>query len=109
MEQTVDKEKGDLPEEEFRNSFLSGSGLAFFSGLLLMAIGFTIPLDQVGFWNVVIIALSLPVIAGSLAFKWKRSGKTAMAKGAMTILVIGCIFAVSVAVWFISLMNSLGN
>jgi hypothetical protein len=59
VEQTVDKEKGDLPEEEFRNSFLSGSGL-----------GFTIPLDQVGFWNVVI----LPFPCLSLLALWLSNG-----------------------------------
>ena len=109
MEQTAESENGDLPQEESRGSFLSGSGISFFSGLLLIGIGFTIPLGQVGFWNVVLIALGLPVAAGSLALKWKRSGKVAMANGAMTILVIGCIVAVGVTIWFVSLLNSLGN
>ena len=109
MEETIANEEGDQPQEESRGSFLSGSGLAWLAGLLLMGIGFTVPLDQVGFWNVVLIALSLPVAAGSLAFKWKRSGKIAMANGAMTILVIGCIVAVGVTIWFVSLLNSLGN
>ena len=109
MEQTPESENGDLPQEESRGSLLSGSGISFFSGLLLIGIGFTIPLGQVGFWNVVLIALGLPVAAGSLALKWKRSGKVAMANGAMTILVIGCIVAVGVTIWFVSLLNSLGN
>ena len=109
MEQTAESENGGLPQEESRGSFLSGSGISFFSGLLLIGIGFTIPLGQVGFWNVVLIALGLPVAAGSLALKWKLSGDMEMAKGAMTVLVIGGIVTVGVTIWFISLMNSLGN
>ena len=109
MEETIANEEGDQPQEESRGSFLSGLGIAWLAGLLLMGIGFTIPLDQTGFWNVVLIALGLPVAAGSLALKWKRSGKIAMANGAMTILVIGCIVAVGVTIWFVSLLNSLGN
>ncbi|NCG42164.1 MAG: hypothetical protein GWO84_01300 [Euryarchaeota archaeon] len=109
MEETIANEEGDQPQEESRGSFLSGSGLAWLAGLLLMGIGFTVPLDPFGFWNVVLVALGLPVAAGSLALKWKRSGKIAMANGAMTILVIGCIVAVGVTIWFVSLLNSLGN
>ena len=56
-----------------------------------------------------LIALGLPVAAGSLAFKWKRSGKIAMANGAMTIFKIGGIVAFGVTIWFVSLLNSLGN
>jgi len=109
VEETIANEEGAQPQEESRGSFLSGSGIAWLAGLLLMGIGFTVPLDQVGFWNVVLIALGLPVAAGSLALKWKRSGKVAMANGAMTILVIGCIVAVGVTIWFVSLLNSLGS
>ena len=109
MEETIANEEGAQPQEESRGSFLSGSGIAWLAGLLLMGIGFTVPLDQVGFWNVVLIALGLPVAAGSLALKWKLSGNMEMAKGAMTVLVIGGIVTVGVTIWFISLMNSLGN
>jgi hypothetical protein len=109
VEETVTNEEGDLTQEDSRGSFLFGSGFAFFSGLLVMAIGFTVSLDPFGFWNVVIIALSLPVVAGSLAIKWKRSGNIAKAKGAMTILVIGGIVTVGVTIWFISVLNSLGS
>ena len=105
----VESEIGDQSQEEPRGSFLSGSGISFLLGLLLMAIGFTFPLDQVGFWNVVLIALALPVVAGSLALKWKMSGNIEMAKVAMTILVIGGVVTVGVTIWFISLLNSLGN
>ena len=66
---------------------------------------FSIRLD---FWNIVIIALSLPVVAGSLVIKWKRNGKKAMAKGALTILVIGGIVMIEVTIWFISVLNSPG-
>jgi len=109
VEETIANEEGDQPQEESRGSFLSGSGIAWLAGLLLMGIGFMVPLDQFGFWNVVLIALGLPVAAGSLALKWKRSGKIAMANGAMTILVIGCIVAVGVTIWFVTLLNSLGS
>ena len=109
MEETIANEEVAQPQEESRGSFLSGSGIAWLAGLLLMGIGFTVPLDQVGFWNVVLIALGLPVAAGSLAFKWKRSGKIAMANGAMTIFKIGGIVAFGVTIWFVSLLNSLGN
>jgi len=51
----------------------------------------------------------LPVVAGTLVVKWKKSGKKAMAKGAMTILVIGGIVMIGVTIWFISVLNSLGN
>ena len=100
MEETVSKEDGELAEEDSKDSFLLGSGFALLSGLFLMGIGFTVPLDPFGFWNVVIIALSLPVVAGTLMIKWKGSGKKAMAKGAMTILVIGGIVTLGVTIWF---------
>ena len=109
MVEAVSDEEGYLKKEDSQGSFLFGSGFALLSGLLVMAIGFTVPLDPFGFWNVVIIALSLPVVAGSLVIKWKGSGKKAMAKGAMTILVIGGIVMVGVTIWFISVLNSLGN
>ena len=72
---------------------------------LSQSVSFSIRLD---FWNIVIIALSLPVVAGSLVIKWKRSGKKAMAKGALTILVIGGIVMIEVTIWFISVLNSPG-
>ena len=109
MEETVSHEDGDQKVEDSQGSFLFGSGFALLSGLLVMGIGFTASLDPFGFWNVVIIALSLPVVAGSLVIKWKRGGKTAKAKGAMTILVIGGIVMVGVTIWFISVLNSLGS
>ena len=109
MEETVSSEEGDQDTKDSQGSFLLGSGFALLSGLLVMAIGFTVPLDPFGFWNVVIIALSLPVVAGSLVIKWKGSGKKAMAKGAMAILVIGGIVMVGVIIWFISVLNSLGS
>ena len=109
MEETVPSEEGDHDTKDSQGSFLLGSGFALLSGLLVMGIGFTVPLDPFGFWNVVIIALSLPVVAGSLVLKWKGSGKKAMAKGAMTILVVGAIVMVGVTIWFISVLNSLGS
>ena len=109
MEEAVSDEESNLKKEESQGSFLFGSGFALLSGFVVMAIGFTVPLDPFGFWNIVIIALSLPVVAGSLVIKWKGSGKKAMAKGAMTILVIGGIVMIGVAMWFISVLNSLGN
>lgn len=109
MEEAVSDEESNLKKEDSQGSFLFGSGFALLSGLVVMAIGFTVPLDQFGFWNVVLIALGLPVAAGSLALKWKRSGKIAMANGAMTILVIGGIVMIGVTIWFISVLNSFGN
>ncbi|RJU89439.1 MAG: hypothetical protein DWC07_06075 [Candidatus Poseidoniales archaeon] len=109
MEEAVSDEESNQKIEDSQGSFLFGSGFALLSGLVVMGIGFTVPLDQFGFWNVVIIALSLPVVAGSLVIKWKGSGKKAMAKGAMTILVIGGIVMIGVTIWFISILNSLGN
>ena len=109
MEQLVESEIGDQSQEEPRGYFLSGSGISFFLGLLLMGIGFTIPIDRFGFWNFVLIALALPIVASSLALKWKMSGNIEMAKVAMTILVIGGVVTVGVTIWFISLLNSLGN
>ena len=109
MEETVSNEGGEPAEADSKDSFLLGSGFALLSGLFLMGIGFTVPLDPFGFWNVVIIALSLPVVAGSMLIKWKGSGKKAMAKGALTIFVIGGIVMLGVAIWFISVLNSLGN
>ena len=109
MVEAVSDEEGYLKKEDSQGSFLFGSGFALLSGLLIMGIGFTVPLDPFGFWNVVIIALSLPVVAGSLVIKWKGSGKKSMAKGAMMILVIGGIVMVGVTIWFISVLNSLGS
>jgi len=109
VEETASHEEESQELEESQGSVLFGSGFAFLSGLLVMGIGFTVPLDSFGFWNVVIIALSLPVVAGSLVIKWKRSGNTAKAKGAMTILVIGGVVMIGVTIWFISVLNSLGS
>ena len=109
MKEVLANKEIDKPQKESQGGFLSGSGLAFFWGLLLTAIGFTLRLDPFGFWNIVIIALALPLVAGFLSFKWKRSGKIAMAKGAMIILLIGCIVTVGVTIWFISVLSSLGN
>ena len=109
MEEEVSNEESNLKKEDSQGSFLFGSGFALLSGLVVMAIGFTVPLDPFGFWNIVIIALSLPVVAGTLVIKWKGSGKKTMAKGAMTILLIGGIVMIGVTIWFISVLNSLGN
>jgi len=109
MEEEVSNEESNLKKEDSQGSFLLGSGFALLSGLVVMAIGFTVPLDPFGFWNIVIIALSLPVVAGTLVIKWKGSGKKTMAKGAMTTLLIGGIVMIGVTIWFISVLNSLGN
>tara|TARA_B100000900_G_scaffold154322_1_gene131037 strand:+ start:1025 stop:1354 length:330 start_codon:yes stop_codon:yes gene_type:complete len=109
MEEEVSNEESNQKKEDSQGSFLFGSGVALLSGLVVMAIGFTVPLDPFGFWNIVIIALSLPVVAGTLVIKWKGSGKKTMAKGAMTILLIGGIVMIGVTIWFISVLNSLGN
>ena len=109
MEKTASNDEVDPDDKDSQGGFVFGSGFAFISGFLVMGIGFAVPLDPFGFWNIVIIALSLPIVAGSLVIRWKRSGMTAKANGALTILGLGVIVMLGVTIWFISVLNSLGN
>jgi len=106
-----DSKEEQQPQEESQGSFLSGAGMSLLFGLILIVIGFTVPIGPNGVvsWNIMIIALGLPVAAGSLALIWTRSGKGAMVSGAKTIFIIGCMVAIGVIIWFISVLNSLGH
>ena len=99
-------------ESESEGSFLIGAGISLLFGLLLVTIGFTFcfgPSCGVWGWNIMFIAFGLPVSAGSLILIGKSSNKKAMVRGAKAILIIGCIIAVGVIIWFITVLNSLGN
>ena len=103
-----DKEEEQQPE----GSFLIGAGISLLFGILLVSIGLTFcfgPSCGVWVWNIIIISLGIPVSAGSVMLIWKRSDKKAMVQGAKTIFIIGCMVAVGVIIWFITVLNSLGG
>ena len=100
--------KNELPAYEI----ISGAAIALFFGILLVAIGLTVCLGPScgdWTWNIIFIALGIPVSAGSVMLIWKRSDKKAMVQGAKTIFIIGCMVAVGVIIWFITVLNSLGG
>ena len=104
--------KEEEPESESEGSFLIGAGVSLLFGLILVTIGFTFcfgPSCGVWGWNIIFIAFGIPVSAGSLFLIGKSSDKQAMVRGAKTILIIGCMVAVGVIVWFVNVLNSLGG
>tara|TARA_B100001250_G_scaffold403399_1_gene417896 strand:- start:1090 stop:1416 length:327 start_codon:yes stop_codon:yes gene_type:complete len=107
----VDVKEESQPKEESKGGFLSGAGISLLLGLTMIVIGinFHIGPDGSWTWNIMIIAFGLPVSAGSLALMWKRSGKKEMVSGAKMIFIIGCMVAIGVIIWFVTLLNSLGN
>ena len=108
----VDGKEESQPEEKLQGGFLSGAAISLFLGILLVGIGFTVcfgPSCGDWTWNIIFIALGIPVSAGSLALIWNRSGKGAMVNGAKMIFIIGCMVAIGVLIWFVDLLNSLGN
>jgi hypothetical protein len=99
-------------KSESEGSFLIGAGLSLLFGLILVTIGLTFcfgPSCGVWGWNIIFIAFGIPVSAGSLFLIGKGSDKQAMVRGAKTILVIGCMVAVGVIIWFVHVLNSLGG
>ena len=112
VKEMVDSKEDSQPQEESQGGFLYGAGFSLLFGLLLVTIGFTFcfgPGCGVWGWNIMFIAFGLPVAAGSLALMWKRSGKKAMVNGAKTIFIIGCMVAIGVIIWFVTVLNSLGS
>ncbi len=108
----LDGKEESQPKEKSQGGFLSGAAISLFFGILLVAIGLTFCFGpSCGDWtlNIIFIALGIPVSAGSLALIWKRSGKEAMVNGAKMIFIIGCMIAVGVIIWFVTLLNSLGH
>ena len=99
-------------ESESEGSFLIGAGLSLLFGLILVTIGLTFcfgPSCGVWGWNIIFIAFGIPVSAGSLFLVGKGSDKQAMVRGAKTILIIGCMVATGVIIWFVNVLNSLGG
>ncbi len=99
-------------ESESEGSFLLGAGLSLLFGLILVTIGLTFcfgPSCGVWGWNIIFIAFGIPVSAGSLFLIGKSSDKQAMVRGAKTILIIGCVVAIGVIIWFVNVLNSLGG
>jgi len=103
----VDVKEESQPKEESKGGFLSGAGISLLLGLTMIVIG--INFHMATLLNVMFIAFGLPVAAGSLALMWKRSGKKEMVNGAKMIFIIGCMVAIGVIIWFVTLLNSLGN
>ena len=104
--------KEEEPKSESEGSFLIGAGVSLLFGLILVTIGFTFcfgPSCGVWGWNIIFIAFGIPVSAGSLFLIGKSSNKEAMVRGAKTILIIGCVVAIGVIVWFVNVLNSLGG
>ncbi len=106
----------EIREEEQKSdtegSFIVGAGVSLLFGLILVTIGLTFcfgPSCGVWGWNIIFIAFGIPVSAGSLFLIGKSSGKHAMVRGAKTILIIGCMVAVGVIIWFVNVLNSLGG
>jgi len=99
-------------EQQPEGSFLIGAGISLLFGILLVSIGLTFcfgPGCGVWGWNIIFIAFGIPVSAGSVIAIWKRSGKNSMVRGAKMIFIIGCMVAIGVIIWFISVLNSLGG
>lgn len=110
MKVMVIKEEEQKSESE--GSFIIGAGASLLFGLILVTIGLTFcfgPSCGVWGWNIIFIAFGIPVSAGSLVLIGKSSDKKAMVQGAKTILIIGCMVAVGVILWFVNVLNSLGN
>ena len=104
--------KEEEPKSESEGSFLIGAGVSLLFGLILVTIGFTFcfgPSCGVWGWNIIFIAFGIPVSAGSLFLIGKSSDKQAMVRGAKTILIIGCMVAVGVIIWFVNVLSSLGG
>ena len=104
--------KEEEPKSESEGSFLIGAGVSLLFGLILVTIGFTFcfgPSCGVWGWNIIFIAFGIPVSAGSLFLIGKSSNKEAMVRGAKTILIIGCVVAIGVIVWFVNVLSSLGG
>tara|TARA_B100000459_G_scaffold92467_1_gene52325 strand:- start:328 stop:648 length:321 start_codon:yes stop_codon:yes gene_type:complete len=102
-------EEEEQPQE---GSFLIGAGVSLLFGLVLVTIGLTFcfgPSCGIWGWNIIFIAFGIPVSAGSLFLIGKRSDKQAMVRGAKMIFVIGCIVGIGVIIWFVNVLNSLGN
>ena len=99
-------------EQQSEGSFLMGAGISLLFGLILVTIGLTFcfgPSCGVWGWNIIFIAFGIPVSAGSLFLIGKRSDKQAMVRGAKAILIMGCVIAIGVIIWFITVLNSLGG
>ena len=99
-------------DQQSEGSFLMGAGISLLFGLILVTIGLTFcfgPGCGVWSWNIIFIAFGIPVSAGSLFLIGKRSDKQAMVRGAKAILIMGCVIAVGVIIWFITVLNSLGG
>ena len=99
-------------EQQSEGSFLIGAGGSLLFGLILVTVGLTFcfgPSCGVWGWNIIFIAFGIPVSAGSLFLIGKSSNKEAMVRGAKTILIIGCVVAIGVIVWFVNVLNSLGG
>ena len=104
--------KEEEPKSESEGSFLIGAGVSLLFGFILVTIGFTFcfgPSCGVWGWNIIFIAFGIPVSAGSLILIGKGSDKQAMVSGAKTILIIGCMVAIGVIIWFVNVLNSLGG
>tara|TARA_Y100000287_G_scaffold168981_1_gene153576 strand:+ start:67 stop:474 length:408 start_codon:yes stop_codon:yes gene_type:complete len=104
--------KEEEPKSESEGSFLIGAGVSLLFGLILVTIGFTFcfgPSCGVWGWNIIFIAFGIPVSASSLFLIGKSSDKQAMVRGAKTILIIGCVVALGVIIWFVNVLNSLGG
>ena len=104
--------KEEEPKSESEGSFLIGAGASLLFGLILVTIGFTFcfgPSCGVWGWNIIFIAFGIPVSASSLFLIGKSSDKQAMVRGAKTILIIGCVVAIGVIMWFVNVLNSLGG
>ena len=112
MKVMVDGKEEPQPREKLQGGFLSGAAICLLFGILLVAIGLTFcfgPSCGVWGWNIIFIVLGIPVSAGSLAHIIKRSGKRSMVNGAKIVFIIGCMVTIGVIIWFVTLLNSLGN
>jgi len=105
-------ENGEEQKSESEGSFLIGAGTSLLFGLILVTIGLTFcfgPSCGIWGWNVIFIAFGIPVSASSLLLIGKHNDKKAMVKGAKTILIVGCLVAMGVIIWFVNVLNSLGS
>ena len=105
-------ENGEEQKSESEGSFLIGAGTSLLFGLILVTIGLTFcfgPSCGIWGWNIIFITFGIPVSASSMLLIGKHSGKKAMVRGAKTILIVGCLIAIGVIIWFVNVLNSLGS
>tara|TARA_S200000501_G_C20219034_1_gene480647 strand:- start:68 stop:397 length:330 start_codon:yes stop_codon:yes gene_type:complete len=95
--------------ETSQDGFWSGIKLTFFYSFCVIAISW-LPLFT---GNLVLFAIitpiGIPVISIILAIKWKLGGKVAMAKGALTMFLLGTFFGIWITIFTVDYLSNIGR